>query len=62
MDLQPIQVPRALMDILMFEHGVHYRQTVICTEVKKKLHNIQVQMRQAISRSVIAYAVIEVSQ
>lgn len=32
MDLQPIQVPRALMDILMFEHGVHYGQTVICTK------------------------------
>lgn len=32
MDLQPIQVPRALMDILMFEHDVHYGQTVICTK------------------------------
>ena len=40
-------MPRALMDTLMFEHGVHHGQTVTCTEVQQQ-NTTRVQIREAV--------------
>ena len=61
-------IPRALMDTLMFEHGICYGQTVTNTEVQQQ-NTTQVQIREVVppnhaspGTTVIARVSIEVPQ
>ena len=61
-------MPPALMESLMFEHGVCYEQTVTSTEVQQQ-NTTQVQIREAVppnhappGTTVIVYVSIEVPQ
>lgn len=44
---QNVLMPRVLMNILVFEHGVHYRQTMMRTEVQQQIA-AQVEIRKGV--------------